>query len=309
MRSIALLTPLTLAAALGMLALPATAQTAPQPRPTAKPTTRPGMQAPAKPAPDCCGPGATCCAPGAACCVPGAHGAKDKAKPGADACCPPDGKAGGHAHPPHGPQDGHGHSHDGHSGADPHAMPHGHRGMHGHDGPKARGHRGDRRGMRARMAGTKVHELRYMPAASNAGGNSYMMAGWGFSMRKGDWLSAGMQGNTAIQLNPAPGQGHWFAHYGGVLPKLGADLGPARLDVGSLFGLGGMARTTSVGGTSDVLQFRAMWVVEPRLELGWKGDRWGGALVGTYLLTPNMTDLGGPTVGLQFTWGGGRGRR
>jgi len=45
-------------------------------------------------------------------------------------------------------------------------------------------------------------------------------------------------------------------------------------------------------------------VLEPRIELGMKNDRMGVALVGSYLLTPNMDQMGGVGAGLKFTFKG-----
>jgi hypothetical protein len=180
-------------------------------------------------------------------------------------------------------------------------MGHGEMGMHGHGmkGHGMMGHRGWMMGKRFSFN----HELRYMPVMGSAT-NQWLVLGHGPSVQVNDWFSMGWQNNLAIQtFNNGPA-GFWVAPYMGVLPKLGYSVGQARLDVGSLVGFGGMARTANVGGTADVLQARLMWAVEPRVELTWQGDggmSWG--LVGTYLLSQYQADLGGFSFGIKAGWG------
>lgn len=152
----------------------------------------------------------------------------------------------------------------------------------------------------------KGHEVRYMPVMA-PGTNQYAILGFGRRLQLNDWLSLGGQTNYALQLGNAPGNGPWFVPYCGFLPRVGAGLGPVRADLGALLGVGGMLRTGTVGTTDHVLQARLMWVVEPRVELGWQGERMGVGLVGAYALNPNQTEFGGPSAGLRFTWKGGHG--
>ncbi len=147
----------------------------------------------------------------------------------------------------------------------------------------------------------KGHEVRFMPVMA-PGTNQYAILGVGRKMQLNDWISLGGQANYALQLANAPGQGPWFVPYCGFLPRLGTSLGPIRADVGALLGVGGMLRTGTVGTVDHVLQARLMWVVEPRVEIGWQGERMGVGLVGAYTLNPNQTEFGGPSAGLRFTW-------
>jgi hypothetical protein len=167
-----------------------------------------------------------------------------------------------------------------------------------------RGGRWGHHGGMMRGAVVKGAEVRYMPAL--AGGNQYIVLARGSSLQANPWLSLGHQMNWALQLGNGPNAGPWFTPYGGFVGRLGAQLGPIRGDLGALVGLGGMLRTGQVlgatGPVNDVLQARAMWVVEPRVELGWRGEHLGLGLVGAYNFNPNMADFGGPSVGLKMTW-------
>jgi hypothetical protein len=149
----------------------------------------------------------------------------------------------------------------------------------------------------------KIAELRYLPGmGGTAGTNSFLVLGGGLQ-GGGDIFSLAWQHNLAVQLNPSGGAGNWVAPYCGIVPRLGVQLGTARVDVGVLGGFGGMIRTLgSVAPGAQVLDARFQWVVEPRIELGMKNDRMGVALVGSYLLTPNMADMGGVGAGLKFTF-------
>lgn len=179
-----------------------------------------------------------------------------------------------------------------------HGMGHGEgmgRGM--HDGMHGR------RGMRYH-AFMPSAEIRYLPATGVSTSQHLILAG-GKQVKVNDWFSMGWQRNLGVQLFPTGPAGAWVSPYGGVLPRIGASFGDGSVHVGSLVGAGAMLRTTGIPGVgSDFLQARVMWVVEPRIELGWKTDRMSGALVGTYLLTPNMSEFGGATVGLKFGFKG-----
>lgn len=252
----------------------------------------------------------------------GGGGGKD-GKGGMD-CCAPDGK-GGHEHGhdgkskdgkgdmdccgPEGDKDGrknkHEHEHRGyhehHGDKDMHDG-HGRHGMHDGKGE----HRG-MRGMHGRRMGDRSHELRYMPATS---GNQHLVLAWDRRKAKGEWFSMGFQGNYALQLAPAPGMGNWFTPYWGLLPMVGTSVGNVRLDAGALLGVGAMMRTTgaTAGTPGDFLQLRPMWVVEPRVELGFNHGAWRMGLVGTYALSPNPAEFSGPSVGLKVGFGGPRHR-
>jgi hypothetical protein len=155
--------------------------------------------------------------------------------------------------------------------------------------------------------GMRTAEIRYMPTAlatAGATGNQFLIVGGGMQSG-GDVFSMGFQHNLAVQMMPTGGQGNWVAPYCGIVPRLGLTLGKARVDVGVLGGFGGMVRTVSVPGTTaNLLDARFQWVLEPRVELGMRGERMGVALVGTYLMTPNPADMGGMGVGLKFTFKG-----
>ncbi|MDB5099387.1 MAG: hypothetical protein JWM80_3808 [Cyanobacteria bacterium RYN_339] len=156
------------------------------------------------------------------------------------------------------------------------------------------------------MGGQRGAEIRYMPGMGIANGsnNSFVVLGGGMQMG-GDIFSVGLQHNLAVQLNPTGGAGNWIAPYCGIVPRLGVQLGTARVDVGVLGGFGGMVRT--LGGVTpgaQVLDARLQWVVEPRIELGMKNEKMGVSLVAAYLLTPNMADIGGVSAGLKFTFKG-----
>ena len=193
----------------------------------------------------------------------------------------------------------------------PHGMP-----MHGKPGMKMGGKHDMQMGRRGQMgryhgwgrhfpqaARAKGHEVRYMPASATSA-NQYVVLASNKRMQLNDWVSMGGQMNYALQLNSAPGNGPWFVPYGGFLPSVGKSFGPLRADVGALLGLGTMLRTGTVATTNDVLQARVMWVVEPRVELGWQGERMGVGLVGTYNLNPNAPEFGGMSAGLKMTWKG-----
>lgn len=234
------------------------------------------------------GQGEDCCAP------------NDKG--GHAACCEADEK-GGHADCC-GSEDHHGKG--GHHDKGEHRGHQEHRGHHGDmdmdDRPDMDGRMHGMRGHR--MRGPKMMELRYMPATT---GNQHLVLAWDRRRALNDWFSMGFMGNYALQLAPAAGQGHWFTPYGGIVPRIGTNVGNVRLDVGALLGFGAMMRTTTIAGAgSDFLQLRPMWVVEPRVELGFDQGPWRMGLVGTYALSPNPADFSGPSVGVRFGFGGPR---
>lgn len=277
----------------------------------AKATAKPAVKKPAakkpaaKPAPEmdgeCCKPEpvaakpaapkaeAACCAPGQPKCADCAAAEAAKAQPKADAPCCDHPKADGSCCSPD----------------KPHGMPE--PGMRREVRIERRFERGGRWGRHPMMMKgdrIKSSEVRYMPAM--AGGSQHIVLGRGGSLQVNPWLSLGHQMNWSLQLGNGPNAGPWFTPYGGFLPRVGAQLGPIRGDLGALIGLGGMFRTGQVmgatGPVNDVLQARIMWVLEPRVELGWRGEHLGVGLVGAYNFNPNMADFGGPSVGLKMTW-------
>lgn len=310
-----------LTAALALTASPAYAKAAPKPvaKPAAaavpsKPAPKPDMVAPTKPKPaldECCtekpAPAKDdCCAekPDAA--------AKPAAPMAKDACCAKGGECDGscmedmkkpHAMAPMKGankmeaccEDGMG---DCCSAEKPHGPQMGRPGM-GH-GMMA-GRHPMWVGSQKRNA-TRGTELRFMPAAA-AGSNMHIVYGRDGRWQINPYFSMGHQMNWALQLMPtAAGQGNWFTPYGGILPRVGFPIGKLRADIGVLGGFGTMLRTGTVGTATDALQARVMWVVEPRVELGWQGEHMGAGIVGTYNLNPNMSEFGGPSVGLRFTF-------
>lgn len=112
-----------------------------------------------------------------------------------------------------------------------------------------------------------------------------------------DWYSIGRDGGVAFQLFPQTGVGNWIAPHFGMVPRFGVNLGPLRLDIGALGGLGAMVRT---GGNENV-QARFIWLLEPQIELGFKNEWMSAGLVGSYLLTPTA-DLGGASIGLRASF-------
>ena len=234
------------------------------------------------------------------------HGEKTEAHACAEGCeCPMHDAEGDKGHGMHGDKGpgmhgGKGHGMQGGKG----------HGMHGGKGHGMRGGRGHgmhggwhgRRGMGHGFAPSA--EIRYLPAAGVSTNQHLILAG-GPQVKVNDWFSMGWQRNLGVQLFPQGPEGLWLSPYGGVLPRIGTSFGPGSVHVGSLLGAGAMLRTTGIPNVgSDFLQARVMWVVEPRIELGWDADTYRGALVGTYLLTPNMSEFGGATVGLKFSFKG-----
>lgn len=186
------------------------------------------------------------------------------------------------------------------------------KGMHGHKGQRQEHKQESRRhgmhghgmGMGMRHGFARSAEIRYLPAMAGAA-SQHLILGGGPSMQVNDWFSMGWQRNMAVQLFAPGPEGFWLSPYCGVLPRIGGAVGPATVHFGTLVGAGAMLRTTSVAGAgSDFLQARLMWVAEPRVEVGWDMGTHRAALVGTYLVTPNMADLGGVTLGLQVSFKG-----
>lgn len=143
--------------------------------------------------------------------------------------------------------------------------------------------------------------LRYLPVPAT------VVLGRGMRAQFDNGLSIGGEGNLGLQLFPAAGAGHWLSGYGGVTPGYRVKLGQVALGVEALAGLGWMGRSV---GPSETLQGRVIWVAEPRVKLGYQGEKWGLGLTGGYLFTPVMNDLGGVSLGLSLTgkgWGHGHG--
>jgi len=170
-------------------------------------------------------------------------------------------------------------------------------------------------GMMPGMQGDRTTgvEVRYLPVAGVAGPGipdsaaslmPTLVVGFDARSETSSWFGLGLQGNVAMQLNPAAGAGNWVTPYGGILPRLGTNLGPVRIDGGVLAGGGFMGRQAS-GGSSTLLEVKPIWTLEPRLEIGLQGERMSGALVGTYLVTPYMSELGGLSLGLRVSFKGG----
>ncbi|MBM3269805.1 MAG: hypothetical protein FJZ01_19410 [Candidatus Sericytochromatia bacterium] len=170
------------------------------------------------------------------------------------------------------------------------------------------------RGMHARhrgeaWAGPEVAYFTGMQlgaAGLATGGPTGVLIGRTRQRAKNDFVSLGSGSGLALQLSPASaGTGRWVTPYWGVLPRLGFGLGPLRVDLGVLAGGGAMVRTATAGQVPDLLQMRLTWLAEPRIEIGYRGERFGAGLTASYLLTPNMADLGGFAVGARLAFGGG----
>ncbi|MEB3196003.1 MAG: hypothetical protein VKP62_02260 [Candidatus Sericytochromatia bacterium] len=143
----------------------------------------------------------------------------------------------------------------------------------------------------------RARSFRYMPALAGAA-NQHLVYGAERGLKVNSWLSLGGQMNYALQLGQAAPLGPWLTMYGGFLPKLGTDLGPVRADVGALLGGGAMFRTNK----DSLLEARALWTVEPRLDLGWTSEGKGYGISAGYLLSNSQADFGGPSIGLRMTW-------
>lgn len=113
-------------------------------------------------------------------------------------------------------------------------------------------------------------------------------------------LGIGGQANMTVQLSQSSGSGSWVMPHLGIMPRFGLDLGPVRLDAGSLLGAGAALRQAQ-GATS--LESRLLWMVEPRLELGFKAQGFRIGLVASYLVTPDAEFMG-PSAGLRISFGG-----
>jgi hypothetical protein len=184
------------------------------------------------------------------------------------------------------------------------------------------GHMGKKREMGA-MRGRHMHrmikggvwagpEVAYLPglqlgaAGLATGGSPTIEIGRTRQWELNDFFSLGGASGAFAQAGlGSSGTGPWITPYWGFLPRVGFGLGPLRLDVGAMAGAGGMFRTTTIGTSADVLQARLIWLLAPRIELGYRGERFGAGLTGSYLITPVMGDLGGVSVGARLTFGGG----
>jgi hypothetical protein len=195
------------------------------------------------------------------------------------------------------------HGHGGHEGMQGHGEMGDHEDMDEHEG--MHGHMMGHGGMRKHLSMTP--EIRYAPSSlSNAGpnGNQFLVLSHGVQFGGDNVFSMGFQNNLAVQLfNPSATTGNWVAPYGGLLPRIGVTLGKLRVDAGVLGGFGMMARTVSQPNGMQFLDTRLQWVVEPRVEIGMKGEHKGLSLVAAYLLTPNPQDMGGISFGLKGTFG------
>ncbi len=159
-------------------------------------------------------------------------------------------------------------------------------------------------------AGPEVSYLTGMQLGAGglaAGGPTGIVIGRTRQWQHNDFFSLGGASGMAVQMLPAATTtGPWLAPYWGFLPRVGLGLGPVRCDLGVLAGGTAMVRTNTVGGQGDVVQARLAWLLEPRLELGFRGEHMGGGVTASYLLTPNMADLGGLAVGARLTFGGAK---
>jgi hypothetical protein len=153
-------------------------------------------------------------------------------------------------------------------------------------------------------------EVRYLPVAALTGPGlsapatlppQTVVVGVDSGRAQRGLFSLGLQGNVGVQLAPPADVGNWVTPYGGILPRVGTDLGPLRVDAGLLAGGGVMGRQVS-GGTGTLLEVRPLWTLEPRLELGIQGERISGALVGTYLWTPYPGEIGGLSAGIRVAF-------
>jgi hypothetical protein len=153
--------------------------------------------------------------------------------------------------------------------------------------------------------GAKIASIRYMPALAGAT-NQHIVFSTERSMALTPNFSVGGQFNHALQIGQAAPNGPWYTPYGGFLPKVGANIGPVRADLGALLGGGAMFRTTAAGGVNNVLEARLLWAVEPRVDLGMKLEQGTVGLTAGYLFSAQQAEFGGPTVGLRWSWKQGR---
>jgi len=119
-------------------------------------------------------------------------------------------------------------------------------------------------------------------------------------------MGLGAQANVSAQIGSSTGAGNWVTPHIGLLPRLGLGLGPIRVEGGALAGLGVMLRQVATSTGTNALEALPAWLLEPRVEIGLRGDGLEVALIGTYLITPVPGDLGGLTGGMRLSFGGGR---
>lgn len=148
-------------------------------------------------------------------------------------------------------------------------------------------------------------ELRYILGGAVAGGSANHHLG--LAQRHAIWptenFGIGLERAILVQLNPTAGVSSWVSPHLGVVPMVGKDLGPVRIEASAMAGLGLMLRT----GAGDALQLRGNWVAEPRLALRTKPGALGGlpiglGLAGGYLFSAQAPELSGPTVALRATF-------
>ncbi len=147
----------------------------------------------------------------------------------------------------------------------------------------------------------KGSEISYLPGIGPAAKSQSLLLAQGNDLALTSWFHLGGQTAVGYQLTPSePGAGGWVSSLGGIVPRLGYQTGPFRIDVGALLGLGAMLRTTRVAGVDDVAQLRGFWLAEPRLEVGVAAEGVAASLFGGYAFSPNPADLGGVVFGLDF---------
>ncbi|MBI6546867.1 MAG: hypothetical protein HY692_08735 [Cyanobacteria bacterium NC_groundwater_1444_Ag_S-0.65um_54_12] len=121
-------------------------------------------------------------------------------------------------------------------------------------------------------------------------------------------MGIGIQANVAAQLGSGTGLGNWITPHIGLLPRLGLSFGPLRVEGGLLTGLGIMLHQVATRNGANALEARGAWVLEPRIEIGLRGDGLTGAIVGTYLVSSSPNEFSGLTGGLRLTFGVSRHR-
>lgn len=151
----------------------------------------------------------------------------------------------------------------------------------------------------------KGSEISYLPGIGPEARSNSLLLAQGNELAITSWFHLGTQTAIGYQLTSSdPGAGGWASSLGGIVPRLGYQTGPVRVDVGALFGLGAMLRTARVAGVDDVAQLRGFWIAEPRLEVGVAAEGVAASLFGGYAFSPNPADLGGVVFGLDFRFQG-----
>ncbi|MBM3270624.1 MAG: hypothetical protein FJZ01_23565 [Candidatus Sericytochromatia bacterium] len=117
-------------------------------------------------------------------------------------------------------------------------------------------------------------------------------------------MGLGGQLNVAAQVGNLAGAGSWIVPHVGLMPRIGLGLGPLRLEAGLLGGVGAMLRQASTQGGAYALEVKGTWVLEPRIEVGIKGNGISAAVVGTFLASAVPSELGGLTGGIRVSFGG-----